>query len=76
MLENLGKPVVLTGSMVPLANVHNDAQRNIVVASMVAADLDAPEVLVFMNKVLLRGVRSTKVRNNLRQLMNSTLLRY
>ena len=61
MLENLGKPVVLTGSMVPLANVHNDAQRNIVVSAMVAADLDAPEVLIFMNKVLLRGVRATKV---------------
>ena len=68
--------MVVTGSMVPLANVHNDAkvlllasaadftkhaqthpmhmtqiayvQRNIVVSAMVAAELDIPEVCLFM----------------------------
>jgi len=57
----LGKPVVVTGSMVPLANVHNDAQRNIVVSTLVAADLEVPEVCLFINERLLRGCRSTKV---------------
>jgi len=46
---------------VPLADVHNDARRNIVVSTMVAAQLDVPEVCLFMNDYLLRGCRSTKV---------------
>jgi len=63
LLENLGKTVVITGSMVPLAESYNDARRNVVVSALVAAFMDVPEVAVFMNRSLLRGNRTTKVHN-------------
>ena len=59
LLENLGKTVVITGSMVPLAESYNDARRNVVVSALVAAYMDVPEVAVFMNRSLLRGNRTT-----------------
>ena len=62
MLENLGKPVVFTGSMVPLCELFNDAKRNLIVACIVAGYVDVPEVCLFMNSTVFRGNRVTKVR--------------
>ncbi|GAM23616.1 hypothetical protein SAMD00019534_067910, partial [Acytostelium subglobosum LB1] len=61
MLENLGKPVILTGSQIPIGDVVNDAKRNLITAIMFAGKLDIPEVCVFFNNMLLRGNRSKKV---------------
>ena len=39
MLEGLGKAVVLTGSMIPLAEVYNDARRNLLISMVFAAQV-------------------------------------
>jgi len=37
MLENLGKPVILTGSQIPLAELRSDARENLITALLLAA---------------------------------------
>ena len=44
MLEGLGKAVVLTGSVIPLAEVYNDARRNLIISMVFAAQLELCEV--------------------------------
>jgi L-asparaginase len=63
MIEGLGKPVVLTGSQVPLAEVRNDARENLITALMIAGDygLERPEVGLYFGRRLLRGCRAVKV---------------
>lgn len=61
MLENLGKPVILTGSQLPLAEVRSDARENLITSLLLAAKQDLPEVCLYLNGALLRGNRSTKV---------------
>lgn len=61
LLEGWGKPVVLTGSQIPLAEVRSDARENLVTSLLLAAGDDLAEVCVYLNGVLLRGNRSTKV---------------
>jgi L-asparaginase len=60
MFENLRKPVILTGSQVPLCRPRNDAYENLVTSLLLAANFDLPEVTVFFNHLLLRGCRSVK----------------
>lgn len=60
MLENLGKAVVLTGSMIPLEEPVSDAKRNLLISMMVAAHLNITEVLLFFNTHLMRGNRAKK----------------
>ncbi|MBI1306239.1 MAG: type I asparaginase [Bacteroidetes bacterium] len=69
MFENLAKPVVLTGSQLPISHSRTDAVNNLSNAIHVAAakafDLDLiPEVCVCFNDKLLRGNRSTKASTN------------
>jgi lysophospholipase len=61
MLVNLGKSVVLTGSQIPLSEVRNDAQSNLLGALTIAGHLVIPEVTVYFNHQLLRGNRIRKV---------------
>ena len=65
LFENLGKPVIVTGSQLPLAKPRSDAAQNLVTALMFAAsDGDIPtipEVCILFNNRLLRGNRSRKV---------------
>ena len=60
MLECLGKPVIFTGSMLPLGDLVNDAHRNLIVSVVIAGMLEVPEVCVFMDARLLRGNRTVK----------------
>ena len=60
MLESLGKPVIFTGSMLPLGDLVNDAHRNLIVSVVIAGMMDVPEVCVFMDARLLRGNRTVK----------------
>lgn len=60
MLENLGKPVVFTGSQIPFSEVYNDARRNLVI-SIIFATGDIPEVCICFHDKLLRANRSVKV---------------
>ena len=61
MLENLRKPVILTGSQIPLCEIRNDAQENLVTSLMIAAHYPIPEVCLYFGGKLMRGCRSTKL---------------
>jgi L-asparaginase len=61
MLENLGKPVVFTGSQIPLCEPYNDARRNLIMAMIFASRDTINEVSIFFHDRLLRACRSTKV---------------
>lgn len=60
MLENLAKPVIVTGSQIPLAELRSDGQINLLNALYVAANYPINEVSLFFNNRLYRGNRSTK----------------
>jgi L-asparaginase len=61
MLEGLGKPVIVTGSQVPLSELRSDARENLVASALLAARDDLHEVCVFFGGKLFRGNRVTKV---------------
>ncbi|KAH0360561.1 asparaginase-domain-containing protein, partial [Aureobasidium melanogenum] len=61
MLQNLGKPVILTGSQAPMMQLQNDAQDNLLGALVIAGHFMIPEVCLFFNFKLFRGNRATKV---------------
>ncbi len=61
MLENLSKPVIVTGSQIPLAELRSDGQVNLLNALYIAANYPIAEVSLFFNNRLLRGNRSRKV---------------
>lgn len=61
MLNNLDKPVIVTGAMVPLAEPYNDARRNVIISMMIASDPKICEVCIFFNDSLFRGNRCSKV---------------
>lgn len=63
MLEDLTKPVILTGSQIPLEETRNDAQHNLLTSLMILGrhHRRLPEVMVYFADRLLRGNRSTKV---------------
>jgi len=66
MLEGLSKPVVLTGSQLPLGKMRTDGNENLVTAVEIASALRSdgtpcvPEVCIFFHDKLLRGNRTTK----------------
>lgn len=67
MLEDLAKPVVLTGSQLPIGAPRTDGKENLISAVEIASTKDdegharVPEVSIYFNSMLLRGNRSTKV---------------
>jgi L-asparaginase len=61
MLEGLEKPVIITGSQIPLAELRSDGQQNLLNALFLAANYPIHEVTLFFNNQLFRGNRSTKV---------------
>jgi L-asparaginase len=60
MFENLAKPVIVTGSQIPLAEMRSDGQANLLNALHIAANYPINEVTLFFNNQLMRGNRSTK----------------
>lgn len=61
MLENLSKPVIITGSQIPLSHVRNDAIDNITTSLWLIAHQPINEVCVYFNQKLLRGNRTQKI---------------
>ena len=67
MLENLGKPVIFTGSQLPIGEPRTDGKENLISAVEIATAKDShghpmvPEVCICFNSQLLRGNRSVKV---------------
>ena len=60
MLENLGKPVVITGSQIPICELRSDGKDNIIAAMMIAAGGRVNEVCIYFRGELLRGNRAIK----------------
>lgn len=67
MLENLAKPVILTGSQLPIGTLRTDGKENLITAIEIAAAKHAdgtpivPEVCIFFENELMRGNRTTKI---------------
>ena len=67
MLENLTKPVILTGSQLPINQLRTDGKENLITSIELAAARHAdgtprvPEVCIYFSGKLLRGNRSTKI---------------
>ena len=66
MLENLTKPIILTGSQLPINQLRTDGRENLITSIEIAASAHddgtpiVPEVCIYFNGKLLRGNRSTK----------------
>jgi len=60
MFENLDKPVIVTGSQIPLSQLRSDGQVNLLNALYIAANYPISEVGLFFNNKLFRGNRSIK----------------
>ncbi|KAA8582228.1 hypothetical protein FQN60_008968 [Etheostoma spectabile] len=63
MCENLGKPIIITGSQVPIYEMRNDGIDNLLGALLIAGQFVIPEVCLYFYNKLYRGNRSTKVDN-------------
>jgi len=61
MLENLGKPVIFTGSQIPINEPYNDARRNLIMALIFASRDSICEVSIFFHDRLIRANRATKI---------------
>lgn len=61
LLDGLNKPVILTGSQIPLVELRNDARGNLITALLLAAHYAIPEVGLYFGTKLLRGCRTVKV---------------
>jgi L-asparaginase len=61
MLEHLGKPVIITGSQIPLSEVRNDAMDNVITSLWLCAHEPIHEVCIYFNQQLLRGNRTQKI---------------
>ena len=67
MLDGLNKPVIITGSQLPIGEVRTDGEENLITALQIAADRDPAdgkpmvrEVAILFENYLWRGCRSTK----------------
>ncbi|HEX7411100.1 MAG TPA: type I asparaginase [Bacteroidales bacterium] len=65
MLENLNKPVIFTGSQLPLGLVRTDGRDNFINAIEIAAAREdetpiVPEVAIYFENKLMRGNRTNK----------------
>lgn len=67
MLENLGKPVIITGSQLPIGKLRTDGKGNLLTSIEIAAartpdgEPMVPEVCIFFENSLMRGNRTTKI---------------
>ena len=67
MLEGLDKPVILTGSQLPIGVLRTDGKENLLTSLEIAAATNddgspvVPEVCIFFENHLLRGNRTTKI---------------
>lgn len=66
MLTNLNKPVIITGSQLPIGEVRTDGEENLITALQIAADRNIEgtatvrEVAILFENYLWRGNRATK----------------
>lgn len=65
MFENLDKPIILTGSQLPVGTIRTDGKENLITAIEIAAARNkgqavVPEVCIYFDFKLFRGNRSLK----------------
>ena len=60
MLEELDKPVILTGSQIPLCELRSDGRDNLISSMLIAAEGRVKEVCIYFGGKLLRGNRAMK----------------
>ncbi len=60
MLEGLTKPVILTGSQIPLCKLRSDGRDNLITSVLIAGAGNVKEVCLYFGGKLIRGNRSTK----------------
>lgn len=67
MFENLTKPIIFTGSQLPIGKLRTDGKENLITALEIAADKDlngnpiVPEVCIYFQNLLFRANRTTKI---------------
>ncbi|SMO65241.1 asparaginase [Fodinibius sediminis] len=59
-LQNSRKPIIMTGSQVPMSSIRSDARRNLINAIEMATT-ELPEVAICFNDFVYRGNRATKI---------------
>ena len=70
MIEGLTKPVIFTGSQIPIGVPRTDGKENLISAVEIAAAKDSegharvPEVCICFDNVLMRGNRTTKINSD------------
>ncbi|MEN9303262.1 MAG: hypothetical protein RL264_1691 [Bacteroidota bacterium] len=70
MLQGIRKPIILTGSQLPIGTIRTDGKENLITAVEIAADVNekgepvVQEVAVYFEYSLYRGNRSSKVSAN------------
>ena len=70
MIEGLTKPVIFTGSQLPIGAPRTDGKENLISSVEIAAAKDAdghalvPEVCIYFDKVLMRGNRASKINSD------------
>lgn len=64
MLQGIDKPVILTGSQVPLVQLRSDGLDNLITAIDMAGSCQVPEVCIYFNNRLLRGNRTVKLNSS------------
>ena len=67
VFEGLAKPIVFTGSQLPVGKLRTDGKENLITAIEIAAARDeagrprVPEVSLFFENYLMRGNRTSKI---------------
>ena len=70
MIEGLTKPVIFTGSQLPIGMPRTDGKENLISAVEIAAAKDkeghalVPEVCIYFDNMLMRGNRATKINSD------------
>lgn len=60
IFENLEKPIIITGSQIPLSEIRSDGRQNLLNSLLMIANYPVNEVTLFFNHRLYRGNRTTK----------------
>ena len=70
IIEGLTKPVIFTGSQLPIGTPRTDGKENLISSVEIAAAKDAeglpvvPEVCIYFDNMLMRGNRATKINSD------------
>lgn len=64
LLPGLGKPVILTGSQLPLGHARSDGREHVITSLILAGTSRIPEVSLYFGTRLIRGNRAQKIHSD------------